>query len=97
MSECFATPGRESHAPVAPCDDDALQVEIDGIDSLVSFQSSFRVPLDHLRGATTEAAALTGLYKGIQNIGTHIPGLVAAASYFTSTTPTGSPGGFTKR
>ena len=31
--------------------DDALQVEIDGIDSLLSFQSSFRVPLDHVRGA----------------------------------------------
>jgi hypothetical protein len=64
--------------------DDALQVEIDGIDSLLSFQASFRVPLDHVRGATTEAPPLNRVYKGIQNIGTHIPGLVAAGTYYTS-------------
>ncbi len=63
---------------------DELRVELDGVDTLLAFQGSFRVPLEHIRGATTEAPPLERVYKGIQNIGTHIPGLVAAGTYYTA-------------
>lgn len=65
-------------------ENEALGVEIDGIHALLSFQSSFRVPWSHVKSATADAPPLNQLYKGIQNLGTHIPGVIAAGTYFTS-------------
>lgn len=65
-------------------DDQALRVELDGFDALLTLQTSFHVPLGHVRGATTEAPALERVYKGIPNLAANIPGVLAAGTYYTA-------------
>jgi hypothetical protein len=65
-------------------DEEALRVELDGFDALMAFQTSFRVPLEHVQGATTEAPPLNRVYKGIPNLAANIPGVLAAGTYYTA-------------
>lgn len=59
---------------------DELIIDIERLDKIWTLTSSLRVPLEHVRGATSDPGILREP-KGIRRSGTHIPGLLVAGSF----------------
>lgn len=57
-----------------------LTVHVHGLDKLWSFRSQLAIPLSHVRGATTDAAAI-GRPEGWRAPGTNIPGVITAGTF----------------
>jgi hypothetical protein len=62
-------------------DDGALIVEMEGLDKLWALKSSLTIPLAHVRGASTDTAAVAGTKHGIRAPGTYLPGVITAGTF----------------
>ena len=61
---------------------DQLQLEIRGLDKLWSFRGKLEIPLRHIRGVRHDPAAVGGWWHGIKLIGTNLPGVITAGTFF---------------
>jgi hypothetical protein len=61
---------------------DTVLFTIKGLHKLWAFKSQLRIPLSHIRGARQDAEVLQGWWKGWRAPGTHIPGLLAAGTFY---------------
>lgn len=61
---------------------DVLIVHGRGMDQLWALKSRLEIPLAHVVGAKADAEAARGWRKGIRAPGTHIPGVIAAGTFY---------------
>lgn len=59
---------------------DRLRVVVEGFDKVLALRSSVEIPLAHVRGA--EPAPDAARAHGLRLVGTSIPGVVTAGSFF---------------
>ncbi len=62
--------------------DDRLHLEIKGLDKLWAFKSQLDIPLRHIRGVRHAPDAASGWWHGIKLIGTNIPGMFTAGTFY---------------
>jgi hypothetical protein len=60
--------------------DRTMNVEIEGLDKLWSFRSRLLIPLEHIRGATTDPG-IVGESSGWKEMGTRVPGVITAGTF----------------
>jgi len=59
-----------------------LHLEVKGMDKLWALKSSLDVPLAHVRGVRRDPEIARGWYKGLRAPGMHIPGVIAAGTFY---------------
>ena len=62
--------------------DDHLHLEVKGLDKLWAFKSQLDIPLRHVRGIRHDPEAAAGWWHGIKVIGTSVPGVITAGSFY---------------
>lgn len=62
--------------------DQQLHVRLRGLDIWFAFRRKFNIPLEHVLDVSTDTPSLKEIYKGIRLPGTHIPGIIAAGTFF---------------
>jgi hypothetical protein len=60
--------------------DGTVNVEITGLDRLWAFRNRIEIPLEHVRGATFDPAAVKG-WRGWRGPGTDLPGVITAGTF----------------
>jgi hypothetical protein len=58
-----------------------LRVEVEGFDKVLALRSSIEIPIEHVRGASRDPAALHEP-RGLRLLGTSLPGVVVAGSFY---------------
>lgn len=59
-----------------------LEVEVKGLHKLLALKGRVSVPLSKVRGARPDPFAASSFWKGLRMPGTHIPGLIAAGTFY---------------
>ena len=62
-------------------EDSALKVRLSLLEKVLSVRGSFRIPLDHIAGASTWRPRTT--WREIRASGSYVPGVIKAGTYFT--------------
>ena len=62
--------------------DDRARFEVEGLDKLWSFRSAIEIPLAHVTGVTADPDLVGRWWHGIKVIGTDVPGLFAAGTFY---------------
>ena len=57
--------------------------DVQGLHKLWSFKSKLEVPLAHIRHARADPEIARKIWKGLRLPGTHVPGLIAAGTYYS--------------
>jgi hypothetical protein len=55
---------------------------VKGLHKLWAFKSQLQIPLGHIRSIRQDPQVLKGWWKGFRAPGTHIPGIIAAGTFF---------------
>ncbi|WP_426490615.1 hypothetical protein [Hymenobacter sp. 102] len=63
-------------------DGDLVTFRVKGLHKLWAFKSQLQIPARHIRGVRQDPQILKGWWKGIRAPGTHIPGLLAAGTFY---------------
>jgi hypothetical protein len=61
---------------------DAAVFDVQGLHKLWAFKSRLKVPRAHIRNVRADPDVATGLWKGFRMPGTHLPGILAAGTFF---------------
>jgi hypothetical protein len=59
-----------------------LTLHVRGADKLWAFKSSLEIPLIHIAGVRTDPEIARGWYHGIRMLGTNVPGVIAAGTFY---------------
>jgi hypothetical protein len=62
--------------------DDSLHLEVKGLDQLWALKSQLDIPLRHIRNVRHDPEEATGWWHGIKLIGTSIPGVFTAGTFY---------------
>ena len=62
--------------------DQSLHLEVKGFDKLWAFRSRLEIPLAHVRRVDANAEEARRFWKGVRAPGTHLPGVIAAGSFY---------------
>jgi hypothetical protein len=63
--------------------EDAVAIfEVQGLHKLWALRSRLEVPLAHIRSVREDPSAARGLWKGFHLPGTHVPGVLAAGTFY---------------
>jgi hypothetical protein len=57
--------------------------DVQGWHKLLAFKSKLEIPLAHIRAVRSDPAAARSVWKGLRLPGTHVPGLLAAGTYYS--------------
>src|SRR5215470_11231110 len=61
---------------------DQLHLEVHGLDKLWSFRGKLEIPIRHIRDVRHDPDAARGWWHGIKLIGTNLPGVLTAGTFF---------------
>ena len=64
------------------CTPDTLDLDVRGADKLWSLKSKLSIPLAHVRQVRIDDAARLHWLDGIKAPGTHVPGVIAAGTFY---------------
>ena len=56
--------------------------EVEGLDKLWCLRSRLEIPLAHIRNVQADPAAARGWYHGIRLLGTNMPGVLTAGTFY---------------
>jgi hypothetical protein len=59
-----------------------LKIHVKGADQLWAFRSTLEIPLAHIAGVRTDPAIADGWWKGFKLIGTNLPGVISAGTFY---------------
>jgi hypothetical protein len=59
-----------------------LKIHVKGADKLWAFRSTLEIPLAHIAGVRTDPAIADGWWKGFRLLGTNLPGVIAAGTFY---------------
>jgi len=59
-----------------------LVLEVEGWDKVWSLRSRLVIPLAHVHGITADPHIAEHWWKGIRLLGTHLPGVIAAGTFY---------------
>jgi hypothetical protein len=59
-----------------------LVIHVKGADKLWAFRSTLEIPLAHIAGVRTDPAIADGWWKGFRLLGTNLPGVIAAGTFY---------------
>jgi len=59
-----------------------LKIHVKGADKLWAFRSTLEIPLAHIAGVRTDPAIADGRWKGFRLLGTNLPGVIAAGTFY---------------
>ena len=62
--------------------DGTLLLDVHGLDKLWSLRSTLRIPLTHVKGATSAAGLERDWFDGLKLGGTFIPGVLTAGTFY---------------
>lgn len=62
--------------------DSNVLFEVKGLHKLLAFKSQLQIPRVYIRGVRQDPDVLRGWWKGWRMPGTHVPGLLAAGTFF---------------
>ena len=63
---------------------DRLNFSVEGWDKLWAMRSQLSIPLEHVREARIDPEPARGWWHGLKLLGTQLPGLVTAGSFYQS-------------
>jgi hypothetical protein len=63
-------------------EDDRVVFQVEGLDKLWAFRSRLEIPLTHVTDVEHDAAAVGRWWHGIKLVGTDLPGLFAAGTFY---------------
>ena len=66
----------------ATIEGETLHLEVKGWDKLWAFKSRLEIPLRHIIDAHRDPELAHTLWKGIKAPGTHLPGVIAAGTFY---------------
>lgn len=58
--------------------------EVEGLNKLWALKSRLEIPLANIRSVRVDPEAARGWWKGIRAPGTHVPGVIAAGTFYRS-------------
>lgn len=61
---------------------DRIHLDVEGIDQLWSLRSHLEFPLSHIRSVRIDPAAARGWWHGIRLMGSNIPGILTAGTFY---------------
>lgn len=61
---------------------DRIRFEMEGWDKLWAIRSHLEIPLAHVKGVRADPEAARGWWHGIKLMGTNIPGILAAGTFY---------------
>ncbi|RSK48362.1 hypothetical protein [Hymenobacter rigui] len=61
---------------------DIVTFNVKGLHKLWAFKSQLQIPASHIRSVRQDPQILKGWWKGIRAPGTHVPGLLAAGTFY---------------
>jgi len=61
---------------------DRIHLDVEGIDRLWSLRSHLEFPLSHIRSVRIDPAAARGWWHGIRLMGSNIPGILTAGTFY---------------
>jgi hypothetical protein len=56
--------------------------EVEGLDKLWSMRSRLEIPLSHVTQVESDPAQVGGWWRGFRLLGTYVPGVLAAGTFF---------------
>ncbi len=61
---------------------DRIHLDVEGIDQLWAMRSHLEFPLSHVRAVRVDPAAASGWWHGLKIIGSNIPGILTAGTFY---------------
>ena len=61
---------------------DRIHLDVEGIDQLWALRSHLEFPLSHIRSVRVDPAAARGWWHGIRLLGSNIPGILTAGTFY---------------